>query len=601
MFRTWLANHTIRGIDFSAPLLPRACDRAFWEGKYDGKVIAAAEGYLGFDWPVIKATDYMAFRAEGDRIRQEAPHFARRKALCLLVTAEIMEHKGRFIPDILNGVFAVCEETYWGLSAHWPAEPGNIPDARFPYTDLFAAETASMLAWTDYMLHAELADFCPEIIGRIDYELQRRIIDPYLSHRDFWWMGYGHPVNNWTAWILSNLLSVFLLAEKRRYVLDAAIAKMMTEMQHFYDGYAPDGGCDEGSTYWAVAGGCLFEFLDQLYTATGGAIDFFTDEKVRNIGRFEYHVYIGNGYFINYADGSARLDSCAFPILYRFGKRIGDERLAALAKEVFRPDGFAGGKADSEGGRLRRSLRACACAAEVLAHPDFVPEESAFLPDLQVAAVRRGPWFLSAKGGDNDEGHNHNDVGNFIAYDENRPVLIDAGVGVYSKKTFSPQRYEIWTMQSAFHNCPDINGAMQCAGPAYAAGAFSMQDGGIRIAFADAYPKEAGIQTLDRLVTADGGGVTVEDRYVFSGQANTVEEHLMTTLPVSIEGNACLLDRRYRVTVQAETPPVFSWEDIAIGEDARLAGHWQTDRLFRLCIGISAGKTAAVKITIEKI
>jgi len=33
-------------------------------------------------------------------------------------------------------------------------------------------------------------------------------------------------------------------------------------------------------------------------------------------------------------------------------------------------------------------------------------------------------------------------------------LVIDLGVGTYTQKTFSDRRYEIWTMQSQFHNLP---------------------------------------------------------------------------------------------------------------------------------------------------
>ncbi|MBQ8969943.1 MAG: heparinase II/III family protein, partial [Lachnospiraceae bacterium] len=46
----------------------------------------------------------------------------------------------------------------------------------------------------------------------------------------------------------------------------------------------------------------------------------------------------------------------------------------------------------------------------------------------------------------------HNDVGSFTLYKEGKPFLIDLGVETYTKKTFSEDRYEIWTMQSAYHN-----------------------------------------------------------------------------------------------------------------------------------------------------
>ena len=64
--------------------------------------------------------------------------------------------------------------------------------------------------------------------------------------------------------------------------------------------------------------------------------------------------------------------------------------------------------------------------------------------------------YLAAQGGHNAESHNHNDVGNFIVYADGQPAIIDVGVETYTAKTFSSQRYEIWTMQSAYHNLPSI-------------------------------------------------------------------------------------------------------------------------------------------------
>ena len=66
----------------------------------------------------------------------------------------------------------------------------------------------------------------------------------------------------------------------------------------------------------------------------------------------------------------------------------------------------------------------------------------------------------------------------------------------YTRKTFSAQRYEIWTMQSAYHNLPTINGVMQKDGREFAARDVRYR-ADERIAelsmdIAAAYPKEAG-------------------------------------------------------------------------------------------------------------
>ena len=635
MFLSWLKEHRMEEYDFSAPLLPAACERAVWQAVYDPELIKSAEQYLAFEWPVIKATDFMAFKSEGDRLKQENPHFLRRQALGLLVMAETLEYKGRFLPDIVNGLFAVCEETYWGLSAHWPTDtPGNIPDAQEPYIDLFAAETAATLAWVEYMLYDALRDFCPEIVARIEYELERRTIKPYLSHRDFWWMGYHRTgINNWNPWILSNILSVFLLAEKKRYRLEAALEKMFLEIQYFYDSYAPDGGCDEGASYWTVAGASLFEFIDQLYTATGGKINFFTDEKIRNMGRFAYHVYIGNGYFVNYADGPSRIAPTTFPVIYHFGKRIGDQRLMGLAREVL-GEGIQEEKSSHNGAlqqraeecllkskarrnvteimpeanksyrdigeKLRRGLYACLYRKAVLSSPDFVPETECILPDLQVAVLRRGQWFVSAKGGHNDEGHNHNDVGNFSAYFDKKPVLIDVGVGVYTRKTFSPQRYEIWSMQSSWHNCPEVNGTAQCVGRQYAAGAFSLRQGMTETEFSGAYPQSAGLTGLTRRITPTEDAVVIEDAYQFKEEKNQVTEYLLTPLKAKIEDGMFVLAGGYTVEFSGDESPELTIEEMDISGDAKFINSWRTGTLYRLAFRFSAGKTEQIKMVLRR-
>src|SRR6185369_12944547 len=116
-------------------------------------------------------------------------------------------------------------------------------------------------------------------------------------------------------------------------------------------------------------------------------------------------------------------------------------------------------------------FEAGAMAAEP-AKPPLVRD--AWLPGIQVMTARRreassAGLYLAAQGGHNAESHNHNDVGNFIVYADGEPAIVDVGVETYSAQTFSSRRYEIWTMQSAYHNLPTIDGVMQGAGRQFAA------------------------------------------------------------------------------------------------------------------------------------
>ena len=92
---------------------PKAVDRKAYEGlpaALKELLIQAGETKLGYKFPVIRATDYMRFKRDGDRAAFEALYFAKRNALNDLIQAECVEHQGRFLDDILNGIYSICEE-----------------------------------------------------------------------------------------------------------------------------------------------------------------------------------------------------------------------------------------------------------------------------------------------------------------------------------------------------------------------------------------------------------------------------------------------------------------------------------------------------------
>ena len=107
------------------------------------------------------------------------------------------------------------------------------------------------------------------------------------------------------------------------------------------------------------------------------------------------------------------------------------------------------------------------------------------------------------------------------------------GVESYTKKTFSPQRYEIWTMQSAYHNLPTINGHMQKDGEEYGAKNISYQldDNAcyIDMDIADAYPAESGLLSYKRhAALLKGQEIVIRDTFLFRGGINSVIMSLMT-------------------------------------------------------------------------
>ena len=97
-------------------ILPAAGARTVWDGLPEGTrtaLIRRGEEYLGWHWPVMTCGDYLTFSRTGNRSRYESKCHPRQQALCALALAECAEHRGRFLADIIDGIWFVCEECGW--------------------------------------------------------------------------------------------------------------------------------------------------------------------------------------------------------------------------------------------------------------------------------------------------------------------------------------------------------------------------------------------------------------------------------------------------------------------------------------------------------
>src|SRR5690606_24946473 len=127
---------------------PKLDEREGW-AKADQEMMQAyvekAESYINYDWPSIPATKSLLIERTGDRNEYQSVSFRKREILGTMLLAEIYENKGRFIDPIINGVWSICEESFWGVPAHLPKtkEYAGLMDVSQPFVDLFAAETAT--------------------------------------------------------------------------------------------------------------------------------------------------------------------------------------------------------------------------------------------------------------------------------------------------------------------------------------------------------------------------------------------------------------------------------------------------------------------------
>ena len=247
-----------------ANLLPQAGD-SFWRDSIPAEMrqsyISYGEQYADKSWTVLPWTVFAENKITGNRVNYEAICFEKRRQLAALVMAEIMEGKGRFTNDIIDGMSSFCEETWWGIPAHYGK---RIPLSEIQEVDLFNAETACLIAWTRYMLEKQFDQFSPDLCRRIDREIERRILQPAVEN-NYWWETAGM---NWNPWICSNWLACVLICEKDEARKAEAINQIQKATQIFIDAYPEDGGCDEGPHYWDRATASMFEVLRLLPFAT---------------------------------------------------------------------------------------------------------------------------------------------------------------------------------------------------------------------------------------------------------------------------------------------------------------------------------------------
>ena len=487
----------------SENLYPPAENRTAWESISDAdkqQLNALIAQYAYLPYPMRKATDFMAFTRSGSRQADEAPYFLRRRKLCAAVLNCCL-HPDAPLDDVIDGVWCICEESTWVISAHninpIPGAPAawSYPLPRQDgYIDLFSAQTGMILTLTSHLLKKRLSAEVPQLLGKLYSSVYGRILLPMSRENDFWWTGtVRKDLNNWTPWIVSNLLVCFCLfpfigLEQRVQFLSSACRML----DRWLRCVPADGGCDEGAGYWNMAGGALLDCLEIMEAVTGGRLTFWKEEKIINILSFPLKAEIGNGWFMNFADCDAR-PFISGERLQLAGEKLNEQALTALG---LRTRGTLADQVNDTPHFTRLLRMLFHPAAQTETPPER--EKDVWLPNLQVRLLQRGRMTLCCKGGNNGENHNHNDVGSFMLYVNGEPEIVDAGNMVYTAKTFSSERYTLWHTRSAYHNVPMIGDAEQRAGGQYKCGYIRSLPEGMRVGFAKAYGPEADAKQVSR-------------------------------------------------------------------------------------------------------
>lgn len=592
-------------------------DRKAWGNLlHDLSEILLMEGekFLGYDWPLVLATDFMDYSRTGSREQLNGKTGPRRHALMYLVLAECVENKGRFMDDIVNGIWTTCDEATWIISAHnhmYPAygkDAPVLPDTSETvkiFIDIMAGDVGALMAVIYYLIRNRLDEVTPSINRRLLKTLQERILTPYRINDDYPWMGVGRGyryINNWTVWIISNVLAVTALTVSDEETRAKIIEKSLYYVDQFILGCPEDGSYMEGSGYWTIACGSLLNALDLIKGMTGGKLDFFEREKIQNLTSFIYRVHIDGNMFVNNGDANLCLPVSA-QRLYSMGVMAGNNILKQFAiamREVNGPELMPN--------RLMHPFLAvkelneyAAFAKEPLEKFPYLEKswQSAMeiLCEREMAGTKNG-LYLSVKGGTNVGSHNHMDVGSFLIFSDGQPAVIDIGTGEYSAATFGVDRNKIKQISSQWHNVPYICGSAQyldirkmsmAEAKTYCAKNVKYGAEGelteLSMDIRDVYPKECPLEYWKRIFRFDHHKKEIEIREDFrlAKQEGDTYISLVTAgkptagnglIQIPVKGGKDIV-ARYS---DGLTPEV---DEYYVGNDKQLAGTWG-ERVWRI-------------------
>jgi len=551
-----------------------------WENIPDtirAPYLTQAEQYLNNKWESLPASYFMDFRKTGDRNRYQEVYFNKRMQLKSLAMAELLEGEGRFILPLIDGLFSVCEETWWGLPAHYDT---NLPLTDNQEVDLFAAQTAGDMAMIQSVFRQVIDSIAPILNQRISEELKRRMLVP-CRNRDFKWKT---ETNNWNPWITSLWISTTLLAEENISLRAKDISLALKAMDHYYKHYRNDGGCDEGPGYWGSACGSFFNCNKLLYEATNAKIDIRKEPKFNRMGEFICRIYMGHDdRFVNFADASP-YTALNPGLLYAYGQFIDNEMMksfgALKAREAIRKGKpVSAGKGESFHGFLYTMLSVHDIWRQPTVNP-FVRDY--FFPELQMFIARTcehsdAGLSFAIKGGHNDESHNHNDIGNFIVFADGEQLLIDVGAMTYDAYYLTSKRYSYWAVNSDYHNTPVINGVIQKNGHLFAARNVEAHQkkntSSFSVDLSRAYPSEAAVDFWIRMATLDRNEKKLQftETYRLKAYKEPSTILLMTSSWVELHKPGCIIlrlnNKKYKLTfspdeLEASVEKVINEDDL---------------------------------------
>ena len=242
------------------------------------------------------------------------------------------------------------------------------------------------------------------ITKRIDYELDRRIIQTYLKESFSWGGLSGQRVNNWNVWINTNVFMTTILTVEQNKTSEV-INKIIKSVDDWINWYGDDGGCDEGPGYWYQAAGRFIQFLFYMTSASNHQIDFSKDKLFNSIGSYIYKMHIDGEYFVNFADAHPRQITDP-SLVYLYGQMFNNTDMKEFAAFLYHLNTKYLVSKDLAGTLHLYNIQMSSLQSLIKTTPKAPQPLESWFPDLQVVTLRSQKGsakglFLGAKAGTN--------------------------------------------------------------------------------------------------------------------------------------------------------------------------------------------------------
>ena len=472
---------------------------------------ALAEKYINSTPKERKFSDLHLYVTTGNREKYQNVQNEYESRMTTFFLEYMITQDEEYLVHLADAIWSVCDMESWSIPAH-VSEELSIAERR-RNLDLCSTIIGFRMSEILYFIGDKLPEL---VVKRAKAEIRYRIIDSYkdATTKRYWWL---KSTNNWSAVCIAAVLCTYMYAAEK-WEIDTQLPRMIDSAECYLAGFSDDACCVEGYGYWNYGFSFFCVFASMLNEYTEGRINYFENEKVKNIARFQEKITLNEHQCVSFSDGPINFRPYAW--LSHFLKGVyPDLRIPAIP-------------ASSGGGSPMRYV--------LWQNPDMT-ESSLNASEPVSMAFEETQWFIyrspayafACKGGHNNEPHNHNDIGSFIISKGDGVTFIDPCGGEYTQQYFSAKRYEYMVTSSRGHSVPIINGELQSTGTKKA----------IITAHTDtryAFDMECGyripeLARLNRDFVMGGEQITLTDTYEFTEKPKSVTERFVSLRPITVE------------------------------------------------------------------